>query len=349
MASAFDYFKILSGLVVVIAVSIGYMSYAARTQVGPSGYGLGSTGEKVAEGAHLSGKVAIVTGANSGIGKETAMVLALHGAHVIVMARNLQDAKNTVSEITAQLRERGVSAMLTALQCDLASLSSIEIAVKEFLSLGLPLHFLVNNAGVMALPSRTVTSDGFEMQMGVNHLGHFHLTNLLVEKLIESQPSRVICVSSYGHRFSNLTFLESPLLENKEYTPFTAYGNSKFANILHAQELHKRYSKQGLLAYSLHPGSINTNIGRHMTISSVLPIIKEFSLILKVKTIPQGSATTLYTILKAPENESGNYYDDSNLTPVSPNTIEAFKNDEVGLRFWETSQNLIKEKTKIKK
>lgn len=202
----------------------------------------------------LTGKVVIVTGANSGIGLETARVLSSVGAKAIIPCRTLEKANGAIEHIKKTVPH----ADLVPMQMDLSDLSTVKSFAQSFLDLDLPLHILINNAGIMACP-KSFTKDGFEMQFGVNHLSHFYLTQLLTEKLKASAPARVVIVSSSansqfvsdkGMDFDNLN------AEKKKYNAFSVYGQSKLANIYHAKELQRRFDEEGIdiTVTSLHPG-----------------------------------------------------------------------------------------------
>ena len=213
----------------------------------------------------VAGKVALVTGPTSGIGEETARVLALNGCHVVLAARSSAKLQATRQRIEVSCAEHGKVARLTTLELDLDDLASVRACASAFLRLGLPLHILVNNAGIMALPKREDTKQGIEKQVGVCHVAHHLLTTLLFPTLEKSAPSRVVCVSSSAHRLHDPRFLDNPKLEvDGCYTEWSAYGNAKVSNLLFAREAHKRYGGKGVSAYSLHPGGIHTGLQGHV-------------------------------------------------------------------------------------
>ena len=202
------------------------------------------------------GKLAIVTGANSGIGLHAARELARAGCTVIVACRSAEKASNTrqriVQEIPAAMIEDGV--------LDLANLSSIREFAKAFLATRRPLDLLINNAGVMALPKRRLTADGFELQIGTNHLGHFALTGLLMPALLAAPSARIVTVSSLAHRGGKIRF--DDLQWEHDYKPWPAYRQSKLANLLFGKELERRLLKSGTRTQSIivHPGVSNTSL-----------------------------------------------------------------------------------------
>lgn len=195
----------------------------------------------------LTGRRAIVTGANTGLGYQTAGSLAGAGATVTLAVRSLQRGDAAAERI----RAARPNADLRVSELDLADLVSVRKFAADEVARG-PLHLLVNNAGVMLVPSRQYTVDGFEQQMGINHLGHVALTAGLLPALLAADRPRVVAVSSIAHRFAGA--LDRSLGQSGKYTPMGAYGQSKLANLLFVAELHRRYSAAGLLAAAAHPG-----------------------------------------------------------------------------------------------
>ena len=206
----------------------------------------------------LDGKTAIVTGANTGIGKETAIDLAKRGARVIVACRDEKRGSDAVRDIKAASKSEEV--MMKKL--DLASLASVRQFSEEILQEESHIDLLINNAGVMLCPYR-LTEDGFEMQFGTNHLGHFLLTNLLLDRIKESAPSRIVTVSSTANYRGSLDF-DNMMWANGGYSALGSYTRSKLANVMFSRELAKRLEGTGVSTYSLHPGVINTDLFRHM-------------------------------------------------------------------------------------
>jgi NAD(P)-dependent dehydrogenase (short-subunit alcohol dehydrogenase family) len=270
---------------------------------GQSGFGGSSTAEQVARDISLAGKNVIITGGNTGIGKETARVVAKMGANVIIACR---DEKRGL-EAEAEVKRTSGNANVRYMNLDLASFSSVRAFASEYKKLGIPLHILINNAGIMGCPY-SKTKDGFEMQFGTNHLGHFLLTNLLVPELKAGAPSRVVNVSSKAHTMVSYFNLDT-IGDESKYGKWTAYGISKSANILFASEFNRRFSKDGIFSNSLHPGVIATELTRHMTGGSVF----HFFAAPFEKSIEQGAATTVY-VATAPElnNVGGKFYSDCN-------------------------------------
>jgi NAD(P)-dependent dehydrogenase (short-subunit alcohol dehydrogenase family) len=224
-----------------------------------SGFGRDTTTDEVLEGIDLSGKRILVTGSSGGLGEESARALSSKGAAIVMAARNPQ--KNEAA--AARIREKVPGAELELRTLDLCSLASVRSFAKDLLADRGRLDVLLDNAGVMCCPKGT-TSDGFEMQLGTNHIGHFLLTGLLAPVLVASAPSRVVVLSSAGHAIAGIDF-DDPMFERREYDAWEAYGQSKTANALFALELDRRLAGRGVSAYSVHPGMIMTELARHMT------------------------------------------------------------------------------------
>lgn len=225
----------------------------------PSRFGFESTAEEVAAGADLRGQVAVVTGASSGLGVETARVLAGRGATVVCAARDLDKAEAAARGI----REATGNQAVEVVRLELGSLPSVRACAQAILSRHQAIHLLLNNAGVMACPLGR-TEQGFELQLGTNHLGHFLLTGLLSPALRRGAPARIVCVSSSGHRFGPVDF-DDPHYQRRPYDKWQAYGQSKTANIWHALGLDRRLGGDGVRAFAIHPGMIVTELGRHLT------------------------------------------------------------------------------------
>jgi len=225
----------------------------------------------------LKDKVAIITGGNTGIGYETAKELAKKGSRVIITVRSKEKGEATLSRLAKDIGN--IENLVSFLELDLGSLSSVKKFAKEFIALNLPLHILVLNAGIMKSPGAdfigqemtygfSLTSDGFEEHIGVNYLSHYYLTRLLMEKLITSSPSRIVALSSSAHisaykegmRFD----MWLPTSIPPEYEDGRAYGQSKLAQLLFAKELAKKLEGTGVTAYSCHPGVIGTELSRSM-------------------------------------------------------------------------------------
>lgn len=310
---------------------------------GPSGFGSASTAEQVTEGIDARNLTAIVTGGASGIGLETARVLALRKAHVIIAARNME-AANAAKELILKDNE---TARVDVLKLDLCSFKSIRAFVDNFNALNVPLNILINNAGVMFCPFQ-LSGDGIEMQFATNHIGHFLLTNLLLEKMKQTArgagtQGRIINLSSIAHvhtyddgiRFDKIN-------DSIGYSDKRAYGQSKLANILHANELARRLQEEGvnITANSVHPGLIMTPLMRHSAF--LMRILQVFSYFLW-KNVPQGAATTCYVALHPSlKGVTGKYFVDCNEMQPS-----AFARDAaLGRELWDFSNKLVNSASK---
>jgi len=206
-----------------------------------------------------TGRTAIVTGANTGLGFQTVTALAAHGARVVLAVRNLEKGKDAVQKIAAA----SPGAAVTLQELDLTSLSSVRAAADELRSKHDGIDLLINNAGVMFTP-KSITKDGFELQFGTNHLGHFALTGLLLDRLLPTQGSRVVTVSSVGHRIRAAIHFDD-LQWERSYSRVGAYGQSKLANLLFTYELQRRLAPRGTtIAAAAHPGGSNTELMRNM-------------------------------------------------------------------------------------
>ncbi|MEW5808357.1 MAG: SDR family NAD(P)-dependent oxidoreductase [Actinomycetota bacterium] len=217
-----------------------------------------SSARQIVEGVDLTGKTIVITGATSGLGRESARCLAHTGARVILTARNTA----ALAETEAWVREQVPQALTATVHLDLASLASVGAAAAEISELTPAVHVLLNNAGVMFTPFGR-TADGFEMQFGTNYLGHFELTRLMFPALVAADGARVVNLASAGHLLGDID-LDDPNWERRDYDKFTAYGASKTANVLHAVELDRRLRDSGVRAYAVHPGIVATSLARHM-------------------------------------------------------------------------------------
>jgi NAD(P)-dependent dehydrogenase (short-subunit alcohol dehydrogenase family) len=218
-----------------------------------------------------TGRVAVITGANTGLGYETALALADHGAHVVLAVRNLDKGKDAAARITAKSPRADVALQ----ELDLTSLESIRTAAGQLRSDHDRIDVLINNAGVMYTPKST-TKDGFELQFGTNHLGHFAFTGLLLDRLLPVAGSRVVTVSSVGHRIlADIHF--DDLQWERRYSRVAAYGQAKLANLLFTYELQRRLAPQGTtIAVAAHPGGSRTELTRNLPalLARVTPLIE---------------------------------------------------------------------------
>jgi len=271
-------------------------------------FGPTSTTEEVLKGVDLRGKRVLVTGVSAGLGVETARALAAHGAEVIGAARDLSKANGATSQVRAQAAGGGSFHLILL---DLASLESVRRCADGLLAAGKPFDVIVANAGVMACPKGT-TVDGFETQFGTNHLGHFVLVNRIASLL--RPGSRLVNLSSAGHRYADVD-LDDPNFERSPYTEFTAYGRSKTANVLFAVEFDRRHKVRGVRATAVHPGGIQTELGRHMTREATQKLIEDINANqppgvapFSWKSIPQGAATSVWAACVADAQAIGGRY-----------------------------------------
>jgi NAD(P)-dependent dehydrogenase (short-subunit alcohol dehydrogenase family) len=268
-------------------------------------FGAKSTTDEVLEGVDLSGKRVLVTGVSAGLGVETARVLAAHGATVVGAARDLDKARHALARV-------GVND-IELVELDLASLGSVRAAADTLNAAGKPFDLVIANAGVMAIPTRTLTLDGFETQFGTNHLGHFVLINRIAP--LFAPGSRLVNLSSAGHRYSDVD-LDDPNFEHTPYTDFGAYGRSKTANILFAVEFDRRHRARGVRATAVHPGGIQTELDRHMAPGALEAMVERINADNRkagaapfaLKTIPQGAATSVWAGVVAPADGVGGLY-----------------------------------------
>ena len=306
------------------------------------------TTDEVLAGADLSGKRVLVTGVTSGLGLETARALVARGATVVGCARDMEKAARAAEAV----RSSAPGERLELLQVDLASLDSVRACSDRLLADGRAFDVVIANAGVMACPYGT-TADGFETQFGVNHLGHFVLVNRIAPLL--ASGSRVVCLSSRGHRLSDVD-LEDPNFERQPYVEFVAYGRSKTANILFAVEFDRRNKARGVRATAVHPGSIETELGRYLTADVTerfLAAVSEGAStppVLDWKTIPQGAATSVWAGFVAPAQEVGaGYCEDCHVAEVNDSPVfgagvrsYALAADRAGA-LWALSEDLVGE------
>ena len=280
-----------------------------------------------------TGRVAIVTGANSGIGFETAKALAKKGATVVMACRNQAKGETAANVIRSEKPAGGVQVMAL----DLASLASVRAFAGEFSRAFDRLDLHINNAGLMALPERAETAEGFEMQFGTNHLGHFALTGLLFERLVKTPGSRVVNVSSGAHRAGRMAW--DDLQSRRSYTGFGAYGQSKLANLLFSAELQRRLDSAGLqvMATAAHPGWTATNLQAHSGIATFLnPFLAQQP--------PMGALPTLYAAT-APGAVANGYYGPDGLFemrgyPKQVGTSSAAQDRAAAVRLWNESETL---------
>ena len=310
-------------------------------------YDRNTTTDEVLEGTDLSGRTYFVTGGNSGLGRESGRALAGKGAHVVLAGRNpakLGDAADTIRSATGSDRVETIT-------CDLANLESVRACAEEARERFEAIDALINNAAVMACPFEH-TSDGFEMQFGTNHLGHFALTAGLMP-LIESAAGRpgsgrIVNLSSRAHQMTGVD-LDDPHFERREYEPWASYGQSKTANVLFTVELENRYAGRGIHAYAVHPGGIDTNLGRHLTeemAQGLMQYLSESDPDYSWKSIPQGAATSVWAATSdALEGRGGFYCEDCGEAEIDAEAtdhgVRPYALDpQSAARLWEMSERM---------
>ena len=280
------------------------------------------------DGKSLSGKVVLITGANTGIGLVTARMLAMRGAHVFVACRSADKAQSAIAEIQ---RTSG-NTQVEALSLDLQDFASIRLCAQIFLARGLPLHLLINNAGLAG--AHGLTKSGFELAFGVNHVGHFLLTQLLLDRLKSSAPARIVTVASKAHYRAPTIDWAAVRQPTRTTAGLHEYGISKLANILFSAELARRLAGTGVTTYSLHPGVVATDVWREV------PGPLRWLIKLLMISSEKGAATTVYCATSAEAGkESGLYYDNCKVKKVS-----ALANDSaIALELWQRSEQWVTE------
>ncbi len=321
-----------------------------------------TTTDEVLEGVDLSGKRIVITGTSSGLGAESTRALASKGASITMLARNGE--KNAAS--AAGLREQLPGADLETREIDLTSLPSVRACAEGILADHDRIDVLINNAGVMCCPYST-TSDGFENHLASNHLGHFLLTVLLAPALVRGAPSRVVALSSGAHGMSAMDF-DDPMFTHRAYDPWLAYGQSKTANALFALELDRRLRDRGLTAFSVHPGMIMTELGRHLTEETMKQMQDRIaerareagvegpidpSAAMTFKSVAAGAATQCWAAT-APEldGHGGAYLADCQLGEVGGNVsstgVEPHARDpEAAVRLWSLTEEWVGQKLDV--
>jgi len=294
-----------------------------------------TTAEQVSEGINLSGKNALVTGANTGLGMETARVLALRGAHITMACRNLEKAEQARQSIVDNSGGRIRYAQLQLLELDLNSLASVRLSAETFNKRGLALDLLINNAGIM-IPMERRTLDDFEAHLGVNHLAHFLFTNLIIDSLTSSPGARVVVVASSAMGMATLTpALEDLNWKQRKHSGFRSYGDSKLMNLMFARELNRRHQKNGIVANALHPGVIATELARDQS----LPFMAMGIFMLPfMKSVPRGAATSVYVATSPDYAEQGGLYF-SDCQEKKPDHKLAL-NDQACVDLWHRSCDL---------
>ena len=304
-------------------------------------------GPEFKENVDLTGKTIIITGSNTGLGKEAALKLASLGKpEVFLLCRNQKKAEAAIQEIISKSGNSNIKFV----ECDLADLASVQSAADKLKSLVTKIDVLQLNSGVMAIPQREVTKDGFEKQLGVNHLGHFKLTKELYPLLKNTKGARVVTVSSIAHEFGSIDKTDLLLEKAGSYAPWGAYGNSKLANILFSRELNRRLIQSGnpsqITSVSLHPGVCRTELYRFIVDQESIPRflypvlgVVGAPLFYFTKDVYMGAQTQIFlsaTSNLSPKN-GGEYYDNSKIA----NTNSQAKDPELARWLWEESEKLV--------
>jgi NAD(P)-dependent dehydrogenase (short-subunit alcohol dehydrogenase family) len=279
--------------------------------------------------ADLSGKTALVTGGTNGIGKAAAMALARMGAEVVIVGRNRALAESTVAEIKRETGNQKIEALIA----DLSVQADVRKVAAEFLASNRSLHILLNNAGAM-FPARTESIDGIEMTFALNHLGYFLLTELLLERLQQSAPARIVNVASMAHRGASNGINFDDIEGKNNYAAFGAYGQSKLANILFTRELAKRLQGSNVTVNCLHPGFVATRFAHANLIYNIaMFLMRPFQ-----RSIAKGSETSIYLCV-SPEvaNISGEYFADCK---IATTTVHG-RDDNAAKKLWDISERMV--------
>ncbi|KAK7869732.1 hypothetical protein R5R35_011799 [Gryllus longicercus] len=301
---------------------------------------MGSTSGKCSSALRLAGKTALVTGCNTGIGLCTVEDFVRRGARVVMACRDVEKAQRAAEDVRTRTADVEGVGSVRVVQLDLASLASVRACAKLLLDSEPHINLLVNNAGVMMCPELR-TEDGFEMQLGTNHLGHFLFTCLLLPRIRASAPARIVNVSSDGYKWGDINF--ENLNWEKNYNARVAYGQSKLANILFTQELTKRLEAAGVTGvttYSLHPGVVATELGRHLDTTYFKGLRWFFRTFGKlfIITPEQGAQTSIYcSVSEDVANESGHFYRNCKKASLSSKA----QNPEKAAKLWEESVKLV--------
>jgi len=307
-----------------------------------SSFGFASTTDEVLDGVDLTGCNIVITGTSSGLGVETARAVAAHGADVTGVVRDLDKARRAL--------DRSGAVGVELYEADLASLASVRAFADRFLSDGPDrVDVLIANAGIMACPQGT-TVDGFELQFGTNHLGHFLLVNLLLPRLLTGAAGRVVVLSSAGHGFSDVS-LDDPGFASSPYDAWLAYGRAKTANVLFAVELDRRLRDRNVRAAAVHPGGILTELGRHLTDETMGALIDaRGDTNVEFKSVRQGAATSVWAGFVAGADEvGGRYCEDCAVAPVvddpkvAPGVMRYALDPGTAARLWTLSEDLVGE------
>lgn len=317
-----------------------------------SPFGRDTTTDEVLEGLDLSGRRFVITGAASGLGRESARALAAHGASITLLARNADRANGAVAEVGAMVPGADLEPGIA----DLGDLASIRAFAAGYLARHDSFDVLMNNAGVMASPLGR-TADGFETQFGTNHLGHFLLTALLYPALRAGEGPRVVTLTSAGHSRADVD-LDDPNFEHTDYSPWVAYGQAKTANALFARELARRAGSSGLLSFAVHPGGIVTDLGRHLNdelINDMIDFSRRRSAAsesgvaadIHFKTVEAGASTQVWAATTSElADHNGAYLANCGLGVVGADPgVNGFMpyllDDEHAAALWQLSERLV--------
>jgi NAD(P)-dependent dehydrogenase (short-subunit alcohol dehydrogenase family) len=317
------------------------------------GFGPDTTADEVLAGVDLTGRTILVTGASAGLGFETTRSLAAHGASVVMAVRD----KAKGERVAASLREQVPDANLELRIVDLASLASIRAFADAMLTEHDRLDTIIANAGIMACPfGRTI--DGFENQFGTNHLGHFLLVQMLAPQLVSGAPSRLIVLSSAGHKLADVA-LDDPHWARAPYDKWLAYGRAKTANILFATEFDRRFAHAGVRAFAVHPGTIVTELGRHLTPEDIARLHGPASSgdntanerphgLRRWKSVAAGAATTVWAATSPDlDGVGGRYLEDCGIAeldddPTAESGHRGYATDPVrAAELWSLSEVLV--------
>ena len=314
-------------------------------------FGSQATADDVLSGVNLKGKRFLVTGVSSGIGLETARSLASHGASVVGTVRDLAKSKTAAAPIHDEAAQAGGS--LALVELDLASLQSVRASADKLLAEGQPFDAIIANAGVMATPFGH-TADGFEIQFGTNHLGHFALVNRIAPLLADN--GRLVMLSSQAHRVADID-LDDPNFEQQAYEPFVAYGRSKTATTLFAVAFDQRHRGRGIRAAAVMPGNSFTDLPRHFSPEALQGLFETVGNAraeaglppLELKSIPQAAATSVWAAVIADKDKiGGRYLEDCAIAPIvdTPNPfadgVRAYALDlSKAQALWTRSEQLI--------
>ncbi len=285
----------------------------------------------------MTGKIVIMTGANSGIGYEATRALAQNGATVVMACRNMQKANDAAERLHALVLAKNLDVM----GLDLSSLESVRQFAAAFLAKYDRLDLLINNAGLMAIPF-SLTKDGFESQIGVNHLGHFALTGLLLEQLLATPASRIINISSGAHKMGKIHI--ERFTNDNDYSPFGAYGQSKLANLLFTYELQRKLTatNTSTISVAAHPGGSNTNLANNVDSRFMRLLMPIFSLIMQ--SAAMGALPTLRAATDS-NAQGGDYYGPGGFQEMRGHPQKVASNElshdkALAQRLWSASEEL---------